>query len=184
MRGALPAGRRAVLDFLVTHSSEYGPASMVCRGQPAEVVFKVPGDLPLRLLDKAERPPVAEDAAGSTNEPCAAEPERREPAGTAIKLREPRFAPEQVITFFASRLAQVAGDVRITRHCGMALVQRLRRHLTGMIDAHEAGSVTAFAGIQFCIGDIGGWIRAGAAGGRSGNSAQRVIDPGQESVDR
>src|SRR3546814_6603127 len=77
-------------------------------------------------------------------------------AGAVIEFLQAFLAPAQVVTFFARGIKQVTAGVRIARGQRLAVVQRLRGNLAGMIDAHQAGDVAALVGSQFGIARCAG----------------------------
>src|SRR3546814_18990744 len=83
-------------------------------------------------------------------------------AGAVIEFLQAFLAPAQVVTFFARGIKQVTAGVRIARGQRLAVVQRLRGNLAGMIAAPPAGDVAALVGSPVGIGRYGGWM--GTAG--------------------
>src|SRR3546814_10291540 len=91
-------------------------------------------------------------------------------AGAVIEFLQAFLAPAQVVTFFARGIKQVTAGVRIARGQRLAVVQRLRGNLAGMIDAHHAGDVAALVGSQFGIARCAGWI------GKAGRSEEHTSE--------
>ena len=61
----------------------------------------------------------------------------------AAQLVQAVFTPNQMVNFFGGRLLHgVAGAVVFSGKC-LALIQRLRAHFAGMIDAHQPRNMLA-----------------------------------------
>src|SRR5215469_2384027 len=155
-------GGRAMRDLLGPHGFKYGTAARITRGKSVEMLIEVPFYLSLRLGDEPQAGAVAEQSGSRADEERARIPEWIEQAWTRGKLAEPHLAPRQMVRLRARRRQQHrtralrAGDQRL------AVVERLRGELSGMIDAHER-SARAPVGLGKRLSGLG--VRGGEGSG-------------------
>ncbi len=95
-------------------------------------------------------------------------PQRIEQAGSGPQLPQSLFTPPQVIGLFMRRLEQQFAGSRRASHQGLSVVQRLRRHLAGMIHTHQRRGFAALGVVE--AGSSGGGLacRPGMPRGRGG----------------
>ena len=148
------------------------------------MLIEMPFDLSLGLGDKSEAGTVAEQCGAGTNEKGARVPEWIEQARPRGELGEAALAPGEMVGFrarrgqqhFPSRLG--AGD-----EC-LPVVQRLRRELTGVIDAHERSARTT-VGLGQWLNGLGVLMGDGSAGpGRRENRTQSAVKGGNARVEK
>jgi len=127
-------------DLLGSHGFKYGTAACIARWKSLEMLIEVTFDLSLRLGDEPEAGTVAEQSGAGADEEGARVPQRIEEARPCGELPESHLAPRQVVRFGAGGRQEHrargfrAGDERL------AVVERLRSELPGVVDTHECGT--------------------------------------------
>ena len=148
--------------------------SVLC-GRRFEVTVEMRAHLFFGLGDKAEAPFVADNAAGGADGEGTCIPQAGSVDSVLTELLESLLAPGEVIELLVGRLLHLFLNVFVSRDACMALVERLRRHFTSVIDAHQASCMrflrrSSSASSMFSDG----LSRAGRACRRR-NRAQRVV---------
>ncbi len=97
---------------------------------------------------------------------------------------ESLLTPGEMIEFLSSCVLHLRFDRAVPCDRRVALVQRLRRDLAGVIHAHQAGGVRFLAGIH--LSGRHGFRRVGArrVAGRGRDGSQRIVGAGQKPVQR
>src|SRR5690606_18076019 len=180
--GAGGFGVVGVAGFVELHLLEDPAAAQVGGGQGVEVFFQVGFHLALGFDHEPEVPAVAAQAGGQADGVGAGVPEGVEEAGAVVELFQAVGAPGEVVGFLLGGLQQVGAGVRVAGDGGLADVEGLGADLANVVDAHEAGGVAAFGGVQFNVGLVAG--RVGAfGGGAAADGFHGVLGAGQEVVE-
>ena len=165
-------------DLLGSHGFKYGTAACIARWKPVEMLIQVPFDLSLRLGNEPQTGTVTEESGTRSDEEGARVPERIEQARPCSELPEPHFAPREMVRLRARRRQEHrarglrAGDERL------AVVERLRGELPGVVDTHERGTRAPvsfgerFSGLLVRDGDRSGGL------GRRENRTQGAVKGG------
>ncbi len=106
-------------------------------------------DLAFGFDHEAQVPAVATQARGHADGVAAGVPERIQQAGAAVEFVEAVGAPGEVVGFLLRGLAQLGAHRRVTRHCGLPRIQRLRADLARVVDAHQPGRMAAGGLVEF-----------------------------------
>jgi hypothetical protein len=150
---------------------------LVSAAGSASMAGQVLLDLALGLDDEAQVRAIADHARRDADRERAGVPQRVEQRRAIAKLLEPRRGPCEVVLLVARRCGEARLEVGIARDERLRGVERLRAHLAGVVDAHEACSVAAVAsasdGGGRCAPGIG---RAGSATPASVRSARSAGD--------
>ena len=165
-------------DLLGSHGFKYGTAACIARWKSLEMLIEVTFDLPLRLGDEPQAGTVAEQSGTGADEEGARVPEGIEQARPCGELPEPHLAPRQMVRLRARGRQEHrargfrSGDERL------AVVQRLRGELPGMVDTHECGTRAPVGfGKWFCGLFVQGGDRPGGLGRRE-NRTQGAVKGG------
>ncbi len=170
--------------LLVAHLFDDRPALRVLVGKAVEVAVEMCTDLFLGLLDKAEAPFVAENAAGGADRKGACVPDGRQPADFFAEFVDALFAPGEMVEFLVGRFLQLRFDRLVPRNRRVPLVKALGGDFPGVIDPHQPGRVCFFASVEFGIDDVLGWIRSGGPARGGGNRAQGIVGAGEKAIER
>lgn len=137
-----------MLDFVVLHLLQYGPASRVCSRQARKVLVQVRFNLFFRFRNKPEADPIAKRARYRADRIGSEVPQRVQHAGAPAQFPDPVLTPCQMIGFLRGGPAHDSGDLWVARGQRLTLIQRLRRDLPGMIDPHQAYRFARLIGRQ------------------------------------
>src|SRR5262249_34852524 len=148
-----------------------------------EVAVEMALDLTLGLGDEAEAGTITEERGAGAERERAGVPERVEETRPRAELPEARLAPGEGVRFGARRVHEQRARAVRARHQGLAVVERLRGELAGVVDAHERGAL-APRGLRQGLASLGGRARYRAAGARRGeHRAQGAIEGGDSRVE-
>jgi hypothetical protein len=139
--------------------------------------------LMLGLDHEAKADRVAGKRSDRANGIASGIPQGIEQAGAAVQLLQPFGTPGQMIGFLGGRMQQVLAVIGIARQRRLAKVERLRADLTGVVDAHQSGGMSALGVIEIGFGDAGR-RRGPLCGGRAGDSLQCAIASNQQAIKR
>jgi hypothetical protein len=129
--------------LVLAHLLDDGAAALILLREFLQVISQVLGNLLLGFGDKAQAPLVAGQTGGSADGERACVPERLQLAGAGAEFAQPLLAPAQVVLFFLRGGQQLFAYLAIAGGQRLALVERLRGDLAGVIDAHQPGGVAA-----------------------------------------
>ena len=138
-------------------------------------------DLALGLANEAEALGVGTKPREHADAEAARVPKWREPARATAELLDACGAPGEVIAFLARGVGeQLAGFGRASEQ-RLAVIERLRGDLAGVVDAHERRAAAAFVARQPGLGEVRG--RRGAGGGwRRADRPKALIYGGDQAV--
>jgi dipeptidyl aminopeptidase/acylaminoacyl peptidase len=177
-------GRLGAVAFLVgAHRLDDRAAFLVAFRQLVQMPGEVLGDLLLGLLDEAQAPAVSGDAGNRADRERAGVPQRIEPARVRVQLAQAVLAPGQVRALLGGGLQHVLADRRVARDQRVALVQRLRGDLAGVVHAHQARRMAACLDVERRILEAGGGVRARVAAGWRRDAGQGLVQAHQQAVD-
>ena len=186
-RGEAPAtGRQGVLGvllFVAAHLFQHRAGLGVCCRQLVQVLVQMAADLILGSRDEAQAQAIADQAGTGADPEGEAIEQRIEQARTLTQGADALLAPGQVIDLFVGRLLHFFAHFRQLGGQRLTLVQRLGADLAGVVDAHEAGRMTAFLVAQLGVLERNGRRAAGgsAAEGRKGTQGGIRLD--QQSIE-
>jgi DNA polymerase-3 subunit delta len=177
-------GGVAVAFLVATHRFENRAAARILLGQLLQVLGQMVGHLPFGFVDEAEAPAIAAEAGERADRERAGVPQRLQLARRIVELAEAFFAPAQVIAFLARRVEQMAARVRVARGQRLAVIQRLRGDFAGVVDAHQAGDVTALVVGELAVALVAGRIGAAGVAIAFGEQRQAAAEQRQQRIDR
>lgn len=94
-------------------------------------------DLSLSFFDKTQAYAVTEESSKRAKREPSGVPKWVQEAGTILERFKSFSTPREMVLFLLSRCVQVLPDGFRSRRRRLAVVERLRCHLAGMIYAHE-----------------------------------------------
>ncbi len=136
-------------------------------------------DLPLGLGHEAETHFVAGARGEQANGERSAVPQRIQQADAPAQLLDAPLSPGEVIRLFAGGPLEQGPQPRISRSQCLRIVERLRAHLSNMIDAHQCRRMSTVGLGQVLVLQIA--CRAGRGSHRPGSDGtQRPVCSGQQ----
>lgn len=172
--------------FLDRHLLQYPAAARIGLRKSAQMIFEVRLDLRFGFADEAKAASIASQARKCADTVTAGEPDRRQPTRRSAELGDAPGAPGKVVVFFLGGFDQVSESFGRPCEQGLAVVQRLRGDLAGMIHTHQSNAAPAIGVVEFAVpGGFGElWqhsagTRFGETGAqRFGSACKRCVEPG------
>lgn len=155
----------AVCRLVRFHLQKYGATGVVCCRQVLQVTLYMALNLALGFGDEPEADGIAGESSHRPDQYGAAIPEGPEYAGFGPQIAQSLSAPDEMIALFTSGAEQKRTYRGVGGNQSLAVIQRLGRDFTGVIDAHQARRMAFFGPVEHCgRATMGGW--GGSAGGR------------------
>ena len=165
------------------HLLEQGAAAVIAGRELREVIIEVLDHLAFGLDDEPETPPIAGKPGRGADGERTGVPERIESARRRTELFEPRATPHEMIVLFAGRLLHRGAGRGIARHQRLAVVERLGRDFTRVIDPHQPCRMPALTIVECFIRDIAGRVLRTGLAIHPHRTAQSTVERDDEPID-